>query len=105
MAEPEASGPLWEVICSAANAEHLRQLQRRAARHGQGKAVASAFRQIVERLQRHPSESGEPSYRLSALRMQIRRIVVRPLVVHFAVCEDRPVVFIKESSLLTWHDS
>jgi hypothetical protein len=59
-----------------------------------------AFRQIVERLQLDPTEFGEPCYRLSALRMQVRTVVVRPLAVDFAVCEDHPLVFIKGATLL-----
>jgi hypothetical protein len=105
MPEPEPNGPRWEVICSPVNAEIFRQLQRQASETGRGKAMVSAFRQIVERLQRDPTEAGEPSYRLPAMRMQIRRIVVRPLVVDFAVSEDRPLVFIKGAFLLSKHDS
>jgi hypothetical protein len=105
MPEPEESIPRWEVICSPVNAEMLRQLQRRSSRSGRGKAMASAFRQIVERLQRDPTEAGEPYYRLPAMRMQVRRIVVRPLAVDFAVCEDRPLVVIKGAFLLSKHDS
>jgi hypothetical protein len=101
MPEPEESDPRWEVICSPVNAEILRQLWRRASRSGRGEAVTAAFRQIVERLQRDPTEAGEPSYRLPVLQMQVRRMVVRPLVVDFAVCEDRPVVFIKGAFLLS----
>jgi hypothetical protein len=32
--------------------------------------------------------------------MQVRTIVIRPLVVDFAVCEDHPLVFIKGVKLL-----
>lgn len=67
--------------------------------------MATAFRQIVERIQRDPTEAGEPSYRLPAMKMQIRRIAVRPLVVDFAVCDGRPLVFIKGAFLLAKHDS
>jgi hypothetical protein len=105
MPEPEEGSPRWQVVCSSVIAELLRQLQRRASRTGRGKAMASAFRQIVERLQRDPTEVGEPSYRLPAMRMQVRRIVVRPLVVHFAVSEDHPLVVIKAADLLARNDS
>lgn len=67
--------------------------------------MASAFQQILERLQRDPTEAGEPSYRLPAMKLQVRRVVVRPLVVDFAVSEDHPIVFIKGASLLSRHDS
>jgi hypothetical protein len=105
MPEPEDNGPRWEVICSPVNAEILRRLQRQASQSGRGKAMASAFRQIVGRLQRDPTEAGEPSYRLPAMRLQVRRVVVRPLVVDFAVSEDHPLVFIKGAFLLSKHDS
>jgi hypothetical protein len=105
MPEPEPNGPRWEVICSPINAEIIRQLWRRASRSGRGEAVTAAFRQIMERLQRDPAEAGEPSYRLPAMRLQVRRVVVRPLVVDFAVSEDHPLVFIKGAFLLSKQDS
>jgi hypothetical protein len=37
---------------------------------------------------------------IASLRMQIRSAVVIPLVVHYAVCEDHPLVFIKGIELL-----
>jgi len=105
MPEPDESGPRWEVVCSHANMEMLRQLWRRASRSGRGEAVTAAFRQILQSLQRDPTEVGEPSYRLSAMRMQVRRIVVRPLVIDFAVSEDHPLVVIKGAFLLAKHGS
>jgi hypothetical protein len=63
-------------------------------------AFLSAFRQIVDELVHNPSRFGEALYRLPAMRMQVRCGVIRPLVVDFAVCEDRPVVFIKGGTLL-----
>lgn len=105
MTEPEENDPRWEVICSPVNAEMIRQLWRRANQSGRGEAVTEALQQIVERLQRDPTVAGEPSYRLRAMRMQVRTIAVRPLVIDFAVCEDRPLVFIKYATLLGKHDS
>ena len=79
----------------------IRRIHRQAARRGQGKLVTRAFRQIVRRLRLHPFQVGEPVYRLPGLRMQIRRTIIRPLVVDFGVCEDRPLVFIKGVRLLS----
>jgi hypothetical protein len=101
MSQPEDSGPRYEVHCSGLVARELRDLQRQASRAGQGEAMLSAFRQIVERLREDPNEAGEPLYRLPALRMQVRQMVVRPLAVDFALCEDRPLVFIKGATLLS----
>jgi hypothetical protein len=36
--------------------------------------------------------------------MQVGTAVIRPLVVDFAVCEDRPLVFIKGVTLLAIQD-
>src|SRR5436305_1917819 len=91
----------YQVHCSGAIAEGLRQLQRQTNSGTRKRAIAAAFRRIVERLKLHPFEFGEPSYRLPGLRLQIRTCIVGPLVVHFAVSEDRPLVFIKAVKLLS----
>ncbi|TMQ30437.1 MAG: hypothetical protein E6K70_24170 [Planctomycetota bacterium] len=93
--------PRWEVHASGSIAKDLQRIQRRAARQGRGEHVLAAMRQIYRRLQRNPRAAGEPSYYLPGLRMRIRTITVRPLVVHFGVCDDRPLVFIKGVKLLS----
>src|SRR5262249_33754575 len=91
MADPENGRRRFQVHCSGAIAEALRKLQRHTPRATRKKAIASAFRRIVERLQLDPLEFGEPYYRLPGLRLQIRTCVVSPLVVHFAVSKDQPL--------------
>lgn len=93
--------PPWQVHSSGVINNELRRLQRRAAREGRGEQMLTALRQIVQRLQRDPSEVGEPCYRLPALRMEVRTVVVPPLALDFAVCDDRPLVFIKVATLLS----
>jgi hypothetical protein len=105
MPDPQDRGPRYKVICSAVITEAFRQLQRRASRSGQGEAVTAAFRHIIERLQVDPTNVGEPLYRLPALRMLVYCVAIRPLYVDFAVCEDRPLVFIKAVKLLAGQDS
>ncbi len=95
-----ANGGQFEVHCSGKIAKVLLQIQNEANEQGRGKAVAAAFRQIVFRLRQDPLSFGEPVYRLPALRMQIRTAGMRPLVIDFAVCEDRPLVFLKGVVLL-----
>jgi hypothetical protein len=90
----------YEVHNSAAFAREFRQLRRQAARQGRGEEFLRAARAIVNRLRQDPNEFGEPLYRLSGLRMQVRSATIRPLHVDFAVCEDRPLVFIKAVKLL-----
>ena len=101
MSHAEHNGGSWEVHCSGAVAKRLRAVQRQATKEGRGEAVLDAFRQIVQRLQQDPSGVGEPLYHLPALHMEVRSVVVRPLSVHFGVCSDRPLVFIKGVELLS----
>lgn len=91
----------FQLDFSEAIAENLRQLQRQASREGRGTEFLAAVRTVVHRLQRDPLEFSEPLYRLAVLRMQVRCVVVRPLGVDFAVCDDRPLVFIKAVKLLS----
>jgi hypothetical protein len=96
--------PRYQVHGSEAIAQALRQIQRRAAREGQGEEVLSAFRGIAHQLGRDPLTVGEPLYRLPALRLHIRSVAIWPLVVDYGVCEDRPFVFLRAVKLLSKAD-
>jgi hypothetical protein len=78
----------------------LTYLQRRATRRGQAKAFASSFRRIRRALRKDPNQVGEPLYRLPALRLQVRLVVVAPLVIEFAVSNEHRIVYIKSCQLL-----
>ncbi len=60
----------------------------------------AALRKVIRRLGRDPRSFGDLNYRLPALRLQVRCAVIRPIVVHFAVSEDRQEVYIKAVKLL-----
>jgi hypothetical protein len=92
---------LFQVYCSEAVGDSIRLLQRKAERRGQGKAFLVSFRKIITALQNNPNKVGEPLYRLSGLRLRVRSVVVAPLVIHFGVNEDHPIVFIKSATLLS----
>ena len=100
MADAANGSQRYQVHCSAAITEALREFQRQTPGITRKRVIASAFRQIIERLQRDPLACGEPLYRLPGLRLQIRTCSLVPLVVDFGVSEDRPLVFIKGVKLL-----
>jgi hypothetical protein len=100
MPDPTQGGQGYEVHGSQKIVEDFRRVQRQAAAEGRGEQALSAVKRIYRQLQQHPTDAGEPAYRLPGLRMQVRTIVIRPLVVDYAVCEDRPIVFIKGVKLL-----
>jgi hypothetical protein len=101
MSSPSSEGGEYQVHNSGAIAQAFLQLQRRAIREGRGPDMLRAAREIYEHLRRDPNEFGEPLYRLPNLLMQVRNGVIRPLYVDYAVCEDRPLVFIKAVRLLS----
>src|SRR5262245_61680384 len=89
----------YAVQLSKAMADTMRRLQRQAMREDRGEEALSAFRRLIERLRRDPWHFGEPLYRMPAMRMQVRSGGISPLFIHFAVSEDRPIVFINGITL------
>jgi hypothetical protein len=100
MSSPTNGERVYRVEMSAAIRQALRQLLHRAIREGRGKQFRDAARTVFDRLARSPNEFGEALYRLPALRLRVRSVIVRPLVVHFGVSENRRLVFIKDVNLL-----
>lgn len=96
-----APTPPYFVSIAPAIVDQLEKLQRRANRQGRGEAALEAFKEIIHQLQQDAPNVGEPSYGLSSLRLQVRTVAVRPLIVHFAVHEERPIVFINRARLLS----
>ena len=96
----EGNGGSFEVLCSGAVLQKLRDIQRQATVEGRGEAVLAAIRQVLLRLRHGPMEFGEPLYFLPALRMHLRHGGIGPLFIDFAVCEDHSLVFVKGATLL-----
>jgi hypothetical protein len=91
---------LYEVIIAQKDQAFLKERHREAAEAGQGQAFLAALRQIYERLRKDPLNLGEPLYRLPALKLIVCQAVVSPLLVDFAVHEERPLVFIRGFKLV-----
>lgn len=100
MSAPRNGGQVYQVHGSVLIRNALRRIQRRAARQGRGQDVLAALRLMAQRLREAPNAFGEPLYHLPALRMLVRSASIRPVVVHFGVCEDRALVILKGVYLL-----
>lgn len=100
---PESSGNGWhfEVHNSAALTRAFFELQLQATREGRGAELIRAVKEALRRLRVDPMNFGEPMFRLPALRLELRAAVVPPLVIQFAVSQDRPKVFIRSVGLLS----
>jgi len=91
----------YRVSMSQQTKAVLKQLHGQAAQTGTGHEFLAALRQILEHLRSAPLTFGEPHYRLPALQLLVRQGVVSPLVVDYAVHEDRPLVFIRGFKVLS----
>jgi hypothetical protein len=79
----------------------VKQLHRQAILAGAGQQFLAAFQQIVDRLRKDPLTFGEPLYRLPVLKLAVRKAVLSPLVVDYAVHEEQPLVFIRGFKILS----
>ena len=92
---------VYDVQISGQDRALLKQRHREAAQAGKGKKFLAALRQILGRLRDEPLVFGEPLYRLPALRLLVRQAVVLPLVVDYAVHEERRLVFVRGFKVLS----
>jgi hypothetical protein len=99
-----ANGGEFHVRHSKVVNDDLRKLLWIATARGQGKAFILAFRRIFSELRKDPTSLGEISYRLPNLHLQIRKVVIAPLVIEFAVSEEHQIVYIKGGKLLSKPD-
>jgi hypothetical protein len=92
--------PSYTVHCAGQISAAFLQIQHQAAQAGRGREVLTAMRAVVESLQGDPVNFGELLYRLPALKLRVFIGVVSPLVVHFAVHDQLPLVVLKGVSML-----
>jgi hypothetical protein len=90
--EIRAAQQVWDL---------LKRHHREAALAGHGHTFLNALRTISERLRKEPMVFGEAQYRLPALKLQVRQGVAHPLVVDYAVHDERPLVLIRGFKVLS----
>ncbi len=95
--------PPFHVSYSGTVRASLKRLLEEAAGRNEdfGRRALAAAREIDARLRADARDVGEPSYSLPALALDVRRAVVRPLAVTFAVHQQRAVVFVRRFDLLS----
>src|SRR4051794_33526514 len=94
-------GETFRIVFSELIRESIDRLQDQAIEQQRGEAFLAALKLIVTRLSSVARVAGEAQYRLPALRVQVRQIAIRPFTVHYAVSDDRAVVYIKGVSLMS----
>jgi len=85
----------YEVHLSARTERHIKELRALAVAAHNGAEFATTLGQIMERLEAGPWSFGEPLYRLPAMEVHVRQVVLSSLVVDFAVHDRLPLVFLR----------
>ncbi len=85
----------YEVIVSKQVGSVIKQLHQQAAQRGEGQQFLTALRTIHHRLHEEPQAFGEPLFHLPALKLLIYQAIVAPLVVHYALHQERPLVIVR----------
>lgn len=93
------NGHLFQIHASEQIWLRLRELKIAAGKKGKGSAFMSALRAIHDRLQKDPTHVGKRLYSLAAMQMVVYDITIHPLIVHYAVHDQKPLVFIKGVAL------
>jgi hypothetical protein len=93
--------PSYEVSMSGETRAEVKRLHRAAVQAGTGQEFISAFKQILERLEKDPLIFGEPLYHLSALKLAVRKGAIAPLVVVYGVHDEQPQVFIRGFKMMS----
>jgi hypothetical protein len=78
----------------------IRKLAVESASRGQKQACHDAFQLIQNRLSTHPGRFGERRYSLLKGELPCHIGAIRPVAVHFAIHEERRVVFVLKEFLL-----
>jgi hypothetical protein len=93
VSEPSTSPAPYRVVYSEYVRNELRALLARAKANGQGKQAVDAAREINRRLHLYP-QFGEPRRDLKTLGATMGSGTVPPLVLEYAIDEERRLVFV-----------
>ena len=93
----------YQLITPQAVMKELEELHHKALQVGLGDQVLSAARTITQRLQDDPTNFGEPVQNLPNLNLVLWVGIASPLVVHYAINEQRQFVCLKAFLPLPGH--
>src|SRR5207237_230289 len=91
---------LYKVNMSEHDKVLLKQRLLEAILAGREVQFLAALQHIADRLRKDPLVFGEPLYHLKALQLEVRQAIVLPLVVDYAVDEQRRLVYIRGCKVL-----
>jgi hypothetical protein len=96
----EGNGTLYQISFSGLIAQELKKLSKHAKAAGVGKEFVEALELAVFRMRHDPWGFGEMVGRLHHAKAVIHVRLVKPLLIEFAILEEKPIVFIKRVQLM-----
>jgi hypothetical protein len=89
------NGHFFEVRSSRYVLDGLKRIRDEEIENGRGERFLEVLRAIHDRLRKDPTSFGEPLYRLAALKLVVYVGILSPLVVQFAIHEEKPLVLLR----------
>ena len=91
----------WRLIHSQKTEDDFKRLCERARSEGRLTRILETMKRLAQRPKADPLNAGDPYNRLKHLGLRLYVIVDRPLVVHYAVDEQRHWVYLRRIDLLS----
>ncbi len=93
----QGNGPSisYTVVTSQRTKAVLEKFYAHTVLVGKRQTFMAALQKIGERLAEDPLNFGDPLYRLPSLHLRVFHAVVQPLIVYYAVHEEKRLVFIR----------
>ena len=96
----KGNGQHYQLIFSGFLAQELKLLNKRAKAAGLGKAYLEALDSAVFQMQHDPWAYGELIGHVEQPPLKVHVRIVKPLVIEFAIHENKPLVLIRRIQLL-----
>lgn len=97
----QGNGQRYQITFSGFLAQEMKRLHSLAKEAGMGEAFVEALEQAVFRMQHDPWGFGELTRRVKKPPLSVHVRTIRPLIIEFAIHEEKPIVLIKRVGLLT----
>ena len=91
----------YTLIHSGKMTAIAKDLYEQAKAMGKGAVFVEAMKRVLTDLETRPREFGEPAYHLYAMKLEMRKGIIDPIVVLYGVHEEKPLVFIQHFARLS----
>jgi hypothetical protein len=91
---------VFRIVSSQLLNRHFEKLCDQADSEGRGASAIDAAEEVMKELSDAPASVGELLYTLKNINLPVRHVVHRPWSIHFAIDEQRQIVYLSKIELL-----